>query len=152
VLIGRPDILPTLFARVIVPQAVVRELNAEAAPPEVRRWISILPTWLEIKQPVTPPGQVLSHLDEGERDAIQLAEELKADLLVIDERAGREEALKRDLPVIGTMGILERAAQLGLLDFAIALSELKAHNFFISTVLEQDFLDRDARRKKQRHS
>jgi predicted nucleic acid-binding protein len=94
----------------------------------------------------------LSHLDEGERDAIQLAEELKADLLVIDERAGREEALRRDLPVIRTMGILERAPQLGLLDFAIVLAELKAHNFFISPVLEQDFLDRDARRKKQRNS
>jgi predicted nucleic acid-binding protein len=69
-------------------------------------------------------------------------------LIVIDERAGREGALKRNLPVIGTLGILELAAQLGLLDFAIALAELKANSFFISPALEQDFLDRDARRKK----
>jgi predicted nucleic acid-binding protein len=150
VLIGRQDILPRLFVTIIVPQAVLQELNAQAAPPEVRRWLTVLPSWLEIRQPMKSPGSVLSHLDKGERDAIQLAEELKADLIVIDERARREEALKRNLPVIGTMGILELAAELGLLDFAIALAELKAHNFFSSPALEQDFLERDEQRKKQR--
>jgi predicted nucleic acid-binding protein len=73
----------------------------------------------------------------------------KADLIVINERAGREEALKRNLPVIGTLGILELAAQHGLLDLPIVLAELKAHNFFMSTALERDLLDRDTRRKKQ---
>lgn len=91
-------------------------------------------------------------LGEGERDAIQLAEELKADLLVMDERAGREEALKRGLPVIGTLGIVEQAAERGLLDFAVMLADLKAHNFFISSALEDDFLARDAQRKSKADS
>jgi predicted nucleic acid-binding protein len=95
------------------------------------------------------PGPVLHHLDKGEREAIQLAEELEADLIVIDERAGREEALKRNLPVIGTLGILELAAQHDLLDLPIVLAELKIHNFFMSPALEHDLIDRDARRKKQ---
>jgi predicted nucleic acid-binding protein len=82
-----------------------------------------------------------------DKEAIQLAEELRTDLLVMDEKAGREEALKRSLPVIGTLGILENAAERGMLDFALTLVELKAHKFFVSPALERDFLERDARRK-----
>ncbi|HEX9960241.1 MAG TPA: hypothetical protein VGB00_04885 [Pyrinomonadaceae bacterium] len=43
---------------------------------------------------------------------------MKADVLLLDERSGREVALKRNLPVVGTLGILERAAEKGLIDFA----------------------------------
>jgi predicted nucleic acid-binding protein len=83
VLIGKQDILPTLFDRIIVPQSVVRELSAAAAPHSVRRWIAAPPSWLEIREPVKSLGPELFLLGEGERDAIQLAEELKADLLVM---------------------------------------------------------------------
>jgi len=150
VLVGKQDILPLLFGQVIVPEAVMRELQAAAAPPEVRQWLNSRPGWLQTKQTVTTPDADLSHLDEGEREAIQLAKELKADLLMIDERAGRDEALKRGLPVIGTLGVLEGAAERGLLDFPLVLAELKAHKFFLSPALERDFLERDARRKASR--
>jgi predicted nucleic acid-binding protein len=100
-----------------------------------------------MKKPTTPPKTRLSQLDEGDREAIQLALELKADLLLIDERAGREEAIKLNLPVIGTLGILERAAEKGMLDFALVLANLKTHGFFVSPELERDFLRRDAQRK-----
>lgn len=64
----------------------------------------------------------------------------------MDERAGRDEALKRGLPVIGTLAVLESAAERGLLDFSLVLAELKAHQFFLSPALERDFLERDTRR------
>lgn len=147
VLVGQQDILPSLFGRVIMPEAVLNELKAAATPPQVHQWIANRPAWIEVKTPTGPPETNLFHLDEGEREAIQLAEEVKADLLIIDERAGREEALKRSLPVIGTLGILERAAELGMLDFALVLAELKAYKFFVAAALEQDFLDRDVQRK-----
>ena len=147
VLVGKQDILRLLFGQVIVPEAVMRELQAAAAPPEVRQWLSNRPAWLETKQAATPPDTTLSHLDEGEREAIQLAKELEADLLIIDERTGRDEALRRGLPVIGTLAVLEAAAERGLLDFGLVLAELKAHKFFLSPALERDFLERDARRK-----
>src|SRR5437868_5783862 len=67
VLVGNQDILPLLFGRVIVPEAVMRELQAAAAPPGVRQWLSNRPAWLETKQAATPPDTTLSHLDEGER-------------------------------------------------------------------------------------
>jgi len=150
VLVSKQDILPLLFGRVIVPEAVMRELQVAAAPPEVRQWLSSRPAWLETKQAATTPDTTLSHLDEGEREAIQLAKELEADLLMIDERAGRDEALRRGLPVIGTLAVLEAAAERGLLDFGLVLAELKANKFFLSPALERDFLERDARRKASR--
>lgn len=81
-------------------------------------------------------------------EAIILAEELKADVLLMDERSGREAALKRNLPVVGTLGILERAAENGLLDFTETIQDLKANGFFIASALERDFLKRDAERKQ----
>ncbi|HEY0658146.1 MAG TPA: hypothetical protein VGD05_06715 [Pyrinomonadaceae bacterium] len=50
----------------------------------------------------------------------------------VDERSGREAALKRNLPVVGTLGLLERAAEKGLLDFSETLQTLKANGFFIA--------------------
>ena len=78
-----------------------------------------------------------------------LAEELDADILLMDERSGREVALRRNLPVVGTLGILERAAEKGLLDFAETLQKLKATGFFVAPALEKDFLERDAKRKNR---
>ena len=147
VLIEKQEILPALFTTIVVPRSVVREMKASGAPLKVRQWIAVPPSWLDIREPKSPAAE-LSYLGEGERDAIQLAEELRADLLVIDEQAGREQALRRGLPVIGTLGIVEQAAERGLLDFAIVLAELKGHKFFISPALEGYFLGRDARRKK----
>jgi predicted nucleic acid-binding protein len=151
VLIGKEELLERLFKRVVIPSAVLRELEAAAAPRDVRVWILHRPPWVEVRQIVAPPDLSLSHLDDGEREAIQLAQELAADLLLLDERAAREEALSRKLPVIGTLGILERAAESDLLDFPTALRELKTLGFFVSSALEQDFLLRDAQRKAKSH-
>jgi predicted nucleic acid-binding protein len=147
VLIGRQDVLPLLFQEVIIPEAVFRELQNTATPAAVRHWLANPPLWLKVKLPAAPLDASLLLLDEGERDAIRLAEELNASLLIIDERLGREEALRRKLPVVGTLGILEQAAERERLDFAQMLTELKAHKFFISPALERDFLDRDTQRK-----
>lgn len=150
VLIGEQDLLAALFGRVIIPQAVFRELQAAATPVVVRNWLANRPQWIELRTTTSAPDPALSHLDEGEREGIQLAEELKADLLLVDERAARREAAKRNLATSGTLGVLDRAAEKELVDFSLALQNLKQTSFYISSSVERFFRDRDARRKSGR--
>ena len=55
-------------------------------------------------------------LDQGEAEAIVLANEQKADLILLDEKAARKVAKKLGLPVLGTVGILKWAKKSGLID------------------------------------
>lgn len=150
VLIGEQDLLAALFGRVIIPQAVFGELAAAATPSIVRQWLANRPQWIEVRTPTSAPDSALSHLDEGEREAIQLVEELKADLLLVDEKAARRVAAERNLNTSGTLGVLDRAAEKGLVDFSRAFYKLKQTSFYISPSVEDFFLDRDAQRKSGR--
>jgi predicted nucleic acid-binding protein len=102
ILIEHDSVLPKLYGRVIVPPEVLQELSHPDAPNAVRSWLKNTPTWLEVKAPSAPPDPALGLLDPGERQAIQLAEEQRADLLLIDERKGSEEAKRRGLTTTGT--------------------------------------------------
>jgi uncharacterized protein len=86
-------------------------------------------------------------LHRGEREAILLAEALRADVLLVDEQIGRTIALSRKLPLSGT---LERADRMGFVsDFPQILQRLRASGFFIAGSLEQQLLQRhEARRAK----
>lgn len=148
ILAGQIFVLPQLLGKVIIPFAVLQELQNSKTPEVVRDFIKNSPEWLETRQAHVLFDAELDELDAGEREAIILAEQLKADLILIDERRGRQTALKRHLPVVGTLGILERASDKGLIDLSETLHQLKENGFFISTDLERDFLDRDAIRKR----
>jgi predicted nucleic acid-binding protein len=147
VLIGAQELLPALFVDVFIPETVLRELQAPSTPETVRQWITSHPPWLKPIKMASPPDTTFSHLDEGEREAIQLAVESGADLLLVDERAARREATSRGLATSGTLGILDRAAEKGLVDFAQALHRLTQTSFYLSPSVEQFFLERDAQRK-----
>lgn len=71
----------------------------------------------------------LENLDEGEKQAIALCEEINADALIIDDRQGREEVVKRGIFVIGTLGVLNSAAEKGLLNLPDALKNFKKQVF-----------------------
>lgn len=80
-----------------------------------------------------------------------LAETLPADVLLIDEQVGRTIAMSRNLPISGTLGVLERADSIGFVrDFPRVLQELKASGFFIADTLEQRLLERHRARRKAR--
>jgi predicted nucleic acid-binding protein len=146
VVIQAIEILPLLYERVILPQAVLTELQHPRSPQEVRAWLAAPPVWVEIGQP--RQGTPMARLGPGEQDAIHLAEELHADLVLMDDEDGRIEAERRALTVIGTLGVLERAAERGLLDLPSALTRLRATNFFVDDALIQEALARDAARKR----
>ena len=132
ILIEEIDILTKIYGRVVIPRAVRDELLRPSAPEAVRKWIGLLPPWLEVRSPANAPDPSLASLDPGERDAITLAAELQADQLIVDDRQGRQEAEKRGIPVIGTLGVLREAAVLGLLDLRQAVKRLEATSFHIA--------------------
>jgi predicted nucleic acid-binding protein len=83
----------------------------------------------------------LTALDLGERQAIQLAEEQSADLLLIDERKGCSEAIRRGLRTTGTLGVLLSGGSVGLIDPELAYRRLLTETTFrTSADLEERFL------------
>jgi predicted nucleic acid-binding protein len=71
-------------------------------------------------------------LDAGETAAIALAEEVQAGRLIIDEYRGRKVATERGLRVVGTVGVLELAAEMGFIDLKGAFERVKQTDFWIS--------------------
>jgi predicted nucleic acid-binding protein len=116
ILIGQVDVLPELFTAVLVSEAVVAELRHSHAPGPVRNWIVALPDWLDIARPNAFDSS-LEFLGAGERETISLARETGADLVLIDERAGRREAARQGLRVTGTLAVLDEAAHRGPVGF-----------------------------------
>jgi predicted nucleic acid-binding protein len=109
-LIDEIEILPQIYGNVIIPKAVFEELKADAAPGKVKEWLRDLPGWLEVRIVSSQiDAELIEMLGEGEAEAIQLARELNADLLVIDETLGREIAVRHGLRIIGTIGVLSLA-------------------------------------------
>src|SRR6266516_3621555 len=137
ILLEHTEVLQHLYGSVVIPQAVVRELQAEKTPSVVRRWITGPPAWLQVRQIVVPPDPALAELDPGEREAIALAEALRADALIIDEKIGRREAERRRLRVIGTVRVLDDAAEAGLVDLPTTLQRLQAFGFYLDAKLLQ---------------
>jgi predicted nucleic acid-binding protein len=87
VLVDAIDVLPDLYQTVVIPKAVFEELQSEDAPQKVRIWIADLPKWISVEKAAISFDSDLTELDQGEREAIALAEELNAAALVIDDRA-----------------------------------------------------------------
>lgn len=87
-------------------------------------------------------AELRASLDVGEAEAIALAEEVKADIVLIDEMAGREAARIRGFKVLGTLGLLVRAKQSGLHPSVNPLIDrLRGElNFFISDELRRAIL------------
>jgi predicted nucleic acid-binding protein len=144
-LIDQIDLLPQLYGQIIIPHEVHDEMQSANAPLELQQWIANPPTWLSVQNVTIPSDDTrqltdLSRLDLGEQAAIALAQQLNADFLIMDERLGRRFAQRRGLQVIGTLGILTEAAELGLIDLAVMIDRLKLTNFRVSQRLIQTLL------------
>lgn len=138
--IERVGVLPKLFGRVWIPPAVVDEMCSPSAPGDVRVWAGAMPAWIGVQSPRSLPQS--ADLGIGERAAIGLALEIHADYFLVDDRQARRCAQQLGLRVTGTLGILELAAQQGLLDFRTTIAALQATDFRISSQLLNEALSR----------
>jgi predicted nucleic acid-binding protein len=147
--IGQEHLLGQLFEKVFVPAAVHGELTDARTPADVRRRVVSFSGWYEVRTVKETQAALFAvSLHQGEREAILLAETLRADVLLIDEQIGRTIALSRNLPLSGTLGVLERADTIGLVsDFPLVLKQLKSSGFFIAESLEQQLLQRHRARR-----
>jgi predicted nucleic acid-binding protein len=147
--LGLPDVLQEFYGRVLVPPAVLSEMRHPDAPAAVRAWALSPPAWLE----ETPVGELdvtlAENLGMGERQAISLALEIHADVLLIDEQAGRRQAEERHIFVTGTLTVLLKASLRGYCDFSEKIKQLREYGFWVSAATVAFMLDRYEKAKKQ---
>lgn len=145
--IGFIHVLPHLFDTVLLPTAVIKELSHPRAPQIVREWAAQLPGWAQVRSP-NATGAGATGMGAGEREAILLALEVGADLLLVDDHQARQAAKREGLFILGTVGVLERASQRHLLSLVDAVDRLKNTDFRVDAKLLESALERDRLRNK----
>ena len=143
ILIGEIQILQRLYKRILIPPAVLEELRHRAAPKPVQDWIRDPPGWIGVQRPKSV--LVYPQLDLGESEAIALATEVRATVLLIDDFAGRQEAARLGTRVAGTLSVLDEADQVGLVDFERALVRLLKTSFRVSQAVLAEIRERRLR-------
>ena len=131
--IGRLGLLKTVFGEVLVPEAVAREYGGP------------LPSWVKVVK-VKETGLVsalMEILHRGEAEAIALAIQVKADLLLLDDKKARRLAARLGLRVLGTIGILILARKRSLIDdLQGEITRLLEKSFWLSRSVVNEALER----------
>lgn len=102
--IKQAKLLHQLFGTIVIPQAVHEELSDYERQKEYLDQVA----WLVVKE-ISATERLVNlqlSLDAGEAEAIILAQQTNADLLIIDEKKGRKIAEEAGLKIIGLVGIL----------------------------------------------
>ncbi len=140
--INRLELLKKLYNQIYIPSAVYNEIEAGKAKGYYKDlskidWINI--TEIQDKQAV----KYFLDLDAGEAEAIVLATEVNADLIILDEKLGRFHAKHADLKVTGTIGVLIKAKTDGLIkELKPIFDELTDKEVWISKKLKNEILQR----------
>jgi len=136
----RLDLLDRLFRKVVVPEAVWEEVTVEGKPGREK---ILKAGFIHVRK--AGNRRLVAFLEEfvdrGEAEAIVLALELNADLLLVDDRDARSLAKKLGLQVMGTLGVLALAKYRGLIqEVKPIIDELVETGFWISRRILKEFL------------
>lgn len=133
--IGHFELLHRLFGRIYIAAAVHDEALAAGAEMGGAREKVVAAEWIEVCQVEERVAVevLLDELDAGEAETIVLARELNADWVLMDEKKGRRKLAEMELNFVGTVGILLRAKQEGMLPLLRPLLEkLRRDGFSLS--------------------
>lgn len=138
--IGKLDLLKDWYQEIYIPQEVFNEIEAGSNKPYYQHLLAF--DWIKIVQiQNTNSVQYFLDLDRGEAEAIILATELEADLILLDEVLGRYHAKHAGLKVTGTIGILVKAKNLGRIsEIKPLLYDLRAKGVWLSQTLVDSIL------------
>ena len=141
--VGQINLLQKLYQTVLIPAAVYHELLDERAGEIVVKAVQSA-IWLKIQavQNQELVTKLRSIINVGEAEAIALAVEVNANLLLIDERLGRQVATDQGLKITGLLGVLLSAKQKGLITTVKpVIDDLITHaNFRVSRQLYLEVL------------
>ncbi len=138
--ICRLDLLEKLFRKIVVPEAVWKEVTVEDKPSSEK-----IPGagFIQVMRVHNKRLSMLleEFVDKGEAEAITLALELGADILLVDDRDARNLAKKLGLQVMGMLGVLALAKYRGLVqEVKPIIDELVETGFWISGRILKEFL------------
>ena len=108
--IGQLELLHHLYGEILIPAAVMDEIESEPA-----RTMVTNADWIKQISINDPERKILfkARLHAGEVEVILLAEDEKADLVIMDDNSAKKTAKYLGLNVTGTLGILLKAKQTG---------------------------------------
>lgn len=145
--IDRFSLLYRIYSGIIIPQAVWRETVEEGSErpgaPETRSardagWIEVA----AVESDTSAHRLLHQALDDGEAAALALADQIGADLVLLDESAARRRAEGLGLRKTGTVGVILRAKQEGLIEeVRPELDALRATSFWIGNPLYRRILE-----------
>ncbi|PWQ92521.1 DUF3368 domain-containing protein [Leucothrix pacifica] len=141
--IGQLDLLRHFYEKIFIPETVFSEAterqhwqDAMQIHQFVEQYVDVVPdkTGKQIKE-------LFIRLDAGESQALALADELNCPVL-LDERRGRIVAKQMEISIVGTVGLLIKAKQQGLIpELKNLLSEMTEHGYRLSPKLIQQALE-----------
>lgn len=134
---GHLELLVAVFDAVHVPQVVLSETTADRSRPGAADIAAFVEAHVQVHPDRDDPvyTTAVSHLDEGEAQALSLAHALGCGVLM-DERRGRQTAIRQGVPLFGVLGVLLQAKRIGKLErIAPALDRMQANGYRVSQAL-----------------
>lgn len=141
--IGRLELLQVLFGEVYIAQAVYDETVTYGRAEGLAKKSVASANWIHVLsvQDRLAVNVLLDEMDLGEVETIILALEVKAEWVLMDEKKGRRKLSQLNIPKVGTLGILLRSKQLGLItSLKPEIENLQRSGFGIAPTLVDELL------------
>jgi predicted nucleic acid-binding protein len=139
--IDKLELLDSLFTGLAIPETVWRELEKNIEKMSIPKASRFKSNIVSLQNSL----YITAGLDLGEKEAIQLLEEIHADELLIDDNDGRVYAESRGILCTGTLGVLTEAKSEGLIPLLKPVFEelLIKRRFFALPLLNAILVDND---------